>query len=454
MNENMRRRTSRWSVAALLLVPAAGCGGAIPENTSDAAEEQEQAVLGAVQQGQYASRWVEHAFQTVRSQNIGTLPASRLYAMVTVAIYDAVNGIDRARFVGREHALVPPNGAPFFGSRAASVAAAAHAVLSSLAPAEAPILDQALAADLAELGGAQLPFVAQGRDWGGAVGARVVALRSNDGAQAALPMPPSTAPGAHRTEYDARYSIMTPFGIANQDSYRAPPPPALTSDAYTASFVDAKAVGTHDGDPVHEAIATFWGGENGTARESGNWLQAAVAIAAARGVERSLSATARLYALVGMATGDATIVSHAAKAEYFTWRVVPAIHEADTDGNPATLADPAWVPRNGTGNLGSPEYTSGASAFAGACSAAIEHFFCEERIAFCFSTDVAATPRCYESPLEAAVEGGRARVLQGVHFQFSVDAALAQGRGVGAEIGTRLRRVLPNGHVLPACSPR
>jgi hypothetical protein len=456
MSKNMNQKKSRWMFVIPLLATATGCSGAAQSSEPEQAEQKEQAMLGNrwVNQGQYASRWIEQAFQTVRDQNIGTQPSSRLYAMVAVAIYDAVNGIDRARWVGREHALVPPAGAPILGLRAAAVAAAAHAVLTSLAPAQAPVLDQALAADLTELGGTGVDFVARGRDWGVVVGQQVIALRSTDGTQAALLMPPSTAPGKHRTEYDARYAIMTPFGIASKEPYQAPPPPSLTSATYTASFIDAKAVGTPDGNPVNEEIATFWGGENATARESGNWLQASVALAQQRSLEHSLSATARLYAMVGMATGDGSIVSHDAKADYFTWRVVPAIHEADIDGNPATIADPAWVPRNGTGNLGSPEYTSGAGAFAGASSAVIEHFFCSKNVSFCFSTDVAPAPRCYATPLEAALEGGRARVLQGVHFQFSVDAALAQSRAAGVEIGkTRLRRVLPNGQVLPACSP-
>lgn len=38
--------------------------------------------------------------------------------MVTVAMYDAVNGIDRARGHGRTHALVSPSGAPVNGHRA------------------------------------------------------------------------------------------------------------------------------------------------------------------------------------------------------------------------------------------------------------------------------------------------------------------------------------------------
>ena len=452
-----RKKSSLLFVLPLLAAfVSPGQAGAAEVDDVDTAEQREQQLVagGWANQGQYASRWIEQAFQTVRDQKVGVLPASRLYAMVAVAIYDAVNGIDRARWVGREHALVAPTGAPPLGLRSAAAAAAAHAVLVSLAPGQAPVLDQALAADLTELGGASSTFVARGRDWGVQVGQQVIALRAADGTEVALTMPAGTAPGVHRTSYDARYSIMAPFGIATKEAYQAPAPPALTNDVYTSAFIDSKAVGTHDGNPVHEAIATFWGGEEGTARESGNWLQAAVAIAGQRRLERSISATARLYAMVGMATADGGMVSHDAKADYFTWRVVPAIHEAEIDGNPATVADPAWVPRNGTGNLGSPEYTSGAAAFAGASSAAIEHFFCSSDVDFCFATDVAPSPRCYATPLEAAREGGRARVLQGVHFQFSVDAAIAQGRAVGAEIGTRrLRRVLPSGRVLAACSP-
>ena len=101
------------------------------------------------------TRWVEQALQTVRGTDIGS-PASRLYAMVTVAMYDAVNGIDRARHLStREHALVSLPGAPAFGDRRAAAAAAAHAVLKSFVPegsAQASALDAALTAELESLG--------------------------------------------------------------------------------------------------------------------------------------------------------------------------------------------------------------------------------------------------------------------------------------------------------------
>jgi hypothetical protein len=128
------------------------------------------------------TRWAEHAMQSVRAANVGTPNAGRLYAMVTVAMYDAVNGIDTAQAIGREHALVAATGAPRRGNRSAAAAAAAHAVLVALVPAQMQVLDAALDAELATVTGGD---VSAGRQWGHYVGERVVSLRANDGTQAA-----------------------------------------------------------------------------------------------------------------------------------------------------------------------------------------------------------------------------------------------------------------------------
>src|SRR5688572_20148910 len=64
-----------------------------------------------------ATRWMEHAMQAVRQGNVGTPNAGRLFAMVAIAIYDAVNGIDTARQHGHEPAIVPATDAPVKGNR-------------------------------------------------------------------------------------------------------------------------------------------------------------------------------------------------------------------------------------------------------------------------------------------------------------------------------------------------
>src|SRR5687768_4765064 len=70
--------------------------------------------------------WNELALETVRNQRLSDAQAARLYALVNVAMYDAVNGIDSVRGeVKREHALVGPAGAPTGGNRSAAASAAA-----------------------------------------------------------------------------------------------------------------------------------------------------------------------------------------------------------------------------------------------------------------------------------------------------------------------------------------
>ena len=157
--------------------------------------------------GNVVTRWAEHAMQSVRAANVGTPNAGRLYALVTVAMYDAVNGIDSAhtRFA-REHALVPIDGAPRGGSRTAAIAAAAHAVLVALEPSQQAALDAALADELEATSDGDLT---EGENWGRFVGEQVVTLRANDGSQMALTIPAGTDPGEYRASFDARFRMMT-----------------------------------------------------------------------------------------------------------------------------------------------------------------------------------------------------------------------------------------------------
>ena len=53
---------------------------------------------------------------------------------------------------------------------------------------------------------------------------------------------------------------------------------------------------------------------------------------------------ARLFALLNMAGADAYIACWEAKYRYDHWRPITAIHSADSAGNPAITADPAWEP--------------------------------------------------------------------------------------------------------------
>ncbi|WP_179138027.1 phosphatase PAP2 family protein [Candidatus Entotheonella palauensis] len=125
------------------------------------------------------------------------------------------------------------------------------------------------------------------------------------------------------------------------------------------------------------------------------------------------------------------------KFTFHFWRPATAIREADTDGNPNTVADPGWNPRNGS--IGSsPEHTSGQSTFAGAGSRILAGFFCRNNIRFRFEGDNAiAGPRSFRSFSAAAAEAGRARIFAGIHFEFSNQGGQSAGRRLARRVLAR-----------------
>jgi hypothetical protein len=422
-----------------------------------------------------ATHWVSHALEVVRITNQSTQAAGRIYALTAVAMYDAVNGIERerlksvggpARRLVREQALVPSDGAPVLGSHrtaAAAAAAAAHTVLiaqfsSDTYPALLARLDDALRAELDALGGATPP-VRTGRDWGEFVGTQVLVLRSNDGTQVAESqcalgiVPPCTftftdGPGQFPRRFtSSQFRNMTPFGIQSIQPYLASGPPSLLSSEYAAAFNDVKQFGSFADTGTPEAderaeIGRHWQAETSTARETGLWLKAALNIVETQGTVNSLSDTVRLFALISMATADAVAVSWTNKFDYHTWRPADAIRATGTnvDGNAATVEDPTWQPRAGIGNFGgTPEYASGSATFGGAASKVLQGFYCRNHIAFSFEGEY-GTLRSYTSFSQAADEMGRSRIFNGIHFQFSNVSGRQAGDGIGEEvIATKLR---------------
>lgn len=387
-----------------------------------------------LESGDVVLDWVEQAFETVRSERVGTPAAGRLYAMTFAAMFDAVNGINRQRFRGRLHALVPPRGAPRRADRTAAAAVAAHTVLSGLVPAAADALDDALEQSLAGRRGRWR--VEAGLAWGRHVGARVLSIRASDGTAIADEVAPaSTKPGVFRTTFDRRYANMTPFAIQSDRPYRlVDPPPALTSGEYADSqnrvFVEGSEADT---DLERLDIALQWETPGGTIRPTGSAIQAAVALVRSRQSPRRITSTARLFALIGMSVADTIIPVWHGKAHFFTWRPAPAIQRAREDGNPDTTFDPDLTTRFGSIG-GSPEYPSGQAAFSAAVARVLEIFYRDRRLSWCFSSDSNSDGRCYDSARQMADEAGESRIYQGVHFPFTVVASRQIGRGVATEV--------------------
>jgi len=379
--------------------------------------------------------WNQLALQTARETSASDAQAARLYAMVNVAMYDAVNGIvsSHGNDDERDFAIVPPNGAPPQGDTLAAAAAAAHAVLAGEFPARAAIYDAQLQTDLGAR--PQSPRTKAGRDWGAAVGAQVRAARANDGSTPNETQPAGTGPGVFRAAWSgAQFRNLAPFAISDPSIYVTAGPPALDSLSYAAAFAEVKLLGNAAiPDAAKLDTFRFWNLPNGSDQPPGAWIQIGLAVAASRSLE--LPQATRLLALLSMGLCDSVGPTYMTKFLYRHWRPTTAIREASTDGNPNTDEDATWSPRGGSVG-GTPEHTSGHSAFSGAGAAVLAGFFCTDSIAFTLATDTApgGQPRTYSSFSSAANEAGLSRVLGGVHFSFSNLDGLAVGRAIGAEV--------------------
>ena len=380
--------------------------------------------------------WNGLALDAVRATRASDADAARWYAMVNVAMYDAVNGI----VGGRGAALVPGPG-PRDGDPLAAAVAAAHAVLVRVDPARAAAYDSRLDADLALLRPGHRRTA--GVKWGDDVGQRVVAVRATDGSTPVQSQPAGTGPGVFRAEWaGTQYRNVEPFAVRDPGVYEPGPPPALDSLDYAAAFAEVALLGDA-AIPAPDKLATyqFWSVGAGSDQPPGEWLKIALTVAGARRL--SLAPATRLAALLTMALADATVATVRTKFDFRHWRPTTAIREADTDGNPLTRPDPTWSARAGAVG-GSPEWVSGHSSYSGAGATVLAGFFCADRIGFTLTTDTApgGQARSYPSFSAAAAEAGRSRVYGGQHFEFSNQAGQAIGRGVGTEvIATRLLRL-------------
>jgi hypothetical protein len=379
--------------------------------------------------------WNEQALGTARQKSLSDAHAARLYAMVNVAMYDAVNAIlsRHGSDDARRQAMVDAAAAPPQADIYAAAVGAAHAVLAGEFPDRLAVYNAQLDADHVALGSNEQ--ITSGLMWGAHVGSQVRAVRQNDGSSPNETQPAGAGPGQFRASWGGvQFRNLAPFAIGDPLSYVGDGPPALSSLDYAAAFAEVKLLGNNAiADAQKLDTFRYWGLGGGTSQPPGAWIQVGLRVTDDHPL--ALADSSRLFALVSMAMADTVAPTYMTKFIYRHWRPATAIREADTDGNPYTDADPSWVQRSP--NIGtSPEYWSGHSSFSAAGASALAGFFCADDIPFTLVTDSApgGQARSYPSFSSAAAEAGLSRVVGGIHFTFSNQEALAAGRAIAAEV--------------------
>jgi hypothetical protein len=351
------------------------------------------------------------------------------FAIVHLAIYDAVESIDRR--YEPYHAFVP--GAT--GSLSAAAAKAGHDVLVGLFPAQNTTLDEAYNNYLTANG---IDPSDPGVTVGAQAAADILALRSNDGrfppnpppflgsmaigqwrpTPSLLPgSPPSFAPGL--TPWVA---TVTPFTMKSDSQFRLEPPPDLASETWARDYNEVKLIGSLDSTArtaQQTDIAYFWD-------DSGPILWQNALRYISRNYLDSAGDAARMFALADTALADAQIACWDSKYFYNFWRPITAIPPGG--GNPNLEADPDWQPLINTPNF--PEYPSGHAAVSGAVSHVLRLFFGTDELSFQMTTtnlDALQKTRTFARFSEAEDQVVDARVYEGIHYRTSDRAARTQG---------------------------
>ncbi len=380
------------------------------------------------------SAWNQISENAVKAAGHPPPVAALDFAIVHLAIYDAVESIERR--YEPYYTLVP--GAT--GSSTAAAAKAGHDVLVGLFPAQSATLDADYANFLAANGIDPLdPATAVGA----LAAANILALRADDGRFPLNPPPflggtaigkwrptPSLLPGPPPTLSPGLtpwVATVTPFTMQSDSQFRVDPPPDLTSQLWAVDYNETKTVGslTSTTRTAEETeIGYFWA-------DSGPvlWQNALRYISAT--YLHDTGDAARMYALAEAAMADAQIACWDSKYFYNFWRPITAIRLGDQDGNPATVVDPDWQPLINTPNF--PEYPSGHADISGAVSHMLRLYFGSDELNFQMTTTNALAPqktRTFARFSQAEREVINARVYVGIHYRNSDTTAAAQGRRV------------------------
>jgi hypothetical protein len=380
-------------------------------------------------------QWINIMNSTVLAAGTPPFFTSRVAAMVSAAVFDAVNGIDpRYRPVH-----VPPN-APGGASPRAAAIEAAYVILSDEYPTQASVLATQVQASLAALAPDEsAKSISSGAAWGQTVANAIWAWRQTDGF-APPPAPfegvlaivgtpaaegfwrptlPLSAPGA-----GTQLATMTPWVLQRASQFRLPPPYALTSAQYATDLNETKLMGVFSGSPRtpdQSNLVLFW--QSNTPL---TWDRVAAQISAERGL--SFEENAHLFALLNVTMADAVIACWDSKYRYTFWRPITAIQEGLTPAD----ADPTWEPWLNffpAGTPAFPEYPSAHSSISGAAAFVLASAFGDSTF-FTVTSESFPGSRSFVSFSSAVSEIADARVFGGIHFRTSCNLGNTLGRTV------------------------
>jgi len=364
--------------------------------------------------GPAAYRWNELAVNEALKNGMGVGPASRILALLNVAIYDATVAAWDSKYAHNRlrpnqvdpslPTTIPNPNSPAYPAEHAVIAGAASEVLAYLFP-DSPAAFQEKAEQAGQafvLAGVQYPSdVEAGLELGRQVAALVIERAKQDGSAAKWEGSVPTEPGHWTGENPAAPMAGTwkTWALASGDEFRPAPPFAYDSAELAAEMDELK---NQQLTPKMIADAYFSEYGAGGTRSFWFWTQLIGQKLLEYHMEDNQPRAARIYALVNIAFYDSFVACWDAKYAYWAMR-------------PFQL-DPTYQPLFKT-----PNHPSYPSAHACLSTAVVD------TLAYLFPRDADAFSAHADLFLESRIWGG-------IHFRSDVEVGEALGRAVAQKV--------------------
>ena len=372
--------------------------------------------------------WVEMNLEFVSARAKDPPLSSRGYALMSVAVYDAMVATWHYKYQYKREApdlgerLADPGPDPSYPSEHAAIAGAASRVLAYLFP-ERPALRLDEAADLAaesrvQAGTNRRSDVVAGMELGHRVAEKVIAFARADGAE--KPCDKKAPGGAPRYWSPPPGSVANPvqpcagewktWAMTSGSQFRPGPPPVFGSPQFVAQareMVEVKKTLTEE----QRKAATFWAGGQGTPLPAGVWMN--VLLAYLRDRLPTEPQAERTLALASVAMSDAGVAAWDAKFTYWDPRPENGVRDSGIDRN--------WQPYIDTPFF--PSYVSGHATYSGAAAEVMTYLFPDDAAEFNAKADEAADSRLWG----------------GIHWRADNEVGIQLGRKVGALVVERAK---------------
>jgi hypothetical protein len=389
--------------------------------------------------------WIGVMNDTVLAGNTSPLSTSRAAALMSAAVFDAVNGIE-PQF---RPLHVRPDVSRSASQRAAAIQAA-YAILLDLYPGQSASLAAHRCASLEGLSlHERASSIDAGIAWGQKVADAIWQWRLADGI---APVPPPfvgvlgiednpaatgvwrPTPPANAFGAGPQFASMTPWVLRRPSEFRLPPPLALDSAEYATELNEIRVMGVQTGSlrtADQSELALFWNGNTPL-----YWNRIALQLATRSSFP--LAQNAHLFALLNVTMADAAIACWDGKYRYVFWRPITAIRAGSGGVGPEPSWEP-WLDFFPAGTPAHPEYPSGHSTVSGAAAFILASVF-GENTAFTVTSDVRPGTRSFASFSAATSEIADARVFGGIHFRTSCVRGNLLGRTVAEYVSKHALR--------------